>query len=156
MEVMQILTEMNAGQELIIAGALHDTVEDADVSLDEIGRRFGPRVAELVASRTEDTDKSWSERKHKTLELLKTADRDTKLLMMADKLSNLRSMYADYEEIGERLWERFSASRESQAGYNRQFAEVLYELQFDADAGPVYRETAALCRSLFGGLHGEF
>lgn len=52
MEVYQILTSMQAGQELLIAGLLHDTVEDTDVDIDDIQIEFSDRVSTLVANHT--------------------------------------------------------------------------------------------------------
>ena len=52
MEVAQILSTMTDDMEVIAAGILHDVVEDTDGTLDEIEKRFGERVASLVASRT--------------------------------------------------------------------------------------------------------
>ena len=49
MEVMQILTAMRADDNLIIAGVLHETVENTDVTLDDIEEKFGSEVASLVA-----------------------------------------------------------------------------------------------------------
>lgn len=53
MEVYQILTSMQAGQELLMAGLLHDTVEDTDVDIDDVWLAFGDRVSALVANHTE-------------------------------------------------------------------------------------------------------
>jgi len=149
MEVFQILTSMNAGYELLIAGLLHDTVEDTDVTIDDIRKAFGERVATLVGNHSEDKSKTWKERKQHTIDELKTADRDTKLLIMADKVSNLRSMLSDYVQIGEKLWERFNASKELQSWYNSEMQDALYDLQFDDNARLVYWELVALYKDLF-------
>ena len=53
-EVAQILSTMTDDMEVITAGILHDVVEDTDGTLDEIERRFGERVAALVASESEE------------------------------------------------------------------------------------------------------
>ena len=52
-EVAQILSTMTEDQEIISAGILHDVVEETDGTLDEIEKRFGKRVADLVASDSE-------------------------------------------------------------------------------------------------------
>ena len=149
MEVFQILTSMNAGYELLVAGLLHDTVEDTDVTIDDIRKAFGERVATLVGNHSEDKSKTWKERKQHTIDELKTADRDTKLLIMADKVSNLRSMLSDYAQVGEKLWERFNASKELQSWYNSEVQDALYDLQFDDNARLVYWELVALYKDLF-------
>lgn len=149
MEVFQILTTMHASADLLIAGLLHDTVEDTDVTLDEIRRLFGERVAELVESHTDDKSMTWRERKQHTLDELKAADRDTKMLIMADKAANLRSMLSDYAKTGEVLWERFSAPRELLAWYSSAILDILCDMQYDEDALQVYREMTALFKDLF-------
>ena len=149
MEVYQILTTMNAGDDLLIAGLLHDAVEDTDFTLEEVEKLFGQRAAYLVNSHTEDTTKSWSERKAATLEMLKTAERDVVKLIMADKLSNLRSMLSDYAKIGEKLWERFSSSKEKQSKYNSDLIDVLAFYQLDDDTSHVYWEINSIYKDLF-------
>ncbi|MBO5837108.1 MAG: bifunctional (p)ppGpp synthetase/guanosine-3',5'-bis(diphosphate) 3'-pyrophosphohydrolase, partial [Oscillospiraceae bacterium] len=54
MEAAVIVGTMTDDQNLIAAAALHDVVEDAGITIDEIEERFGKRVRELVASETED------------------------------------------------------------------------------------------------------
>ena len=54
MEVAAIVGTMTGNQEVIAAGLLHDVVEDAGISIEEIGENFGARVMELVASETEN------------------------------------------------------------------------------------------------------
>ena len=53
MEAMEIVATMTPDQELLAAAALHDTVEDTDVTLEEIRENFGERVAMLVAHECE-------------------------------------------------------------------------------------------------------
>lgn len=149
MEVCQILTEMRASRELQMAGLLHDTVEDTDVTIEDIRSAFGDRVAALVSGHTEDKELSWRERKQHTIDIVKAADRDIRLLIMADKVSNLRSMLLDYRRVGEQLWERFNASKEEQSWYNSELCAALAELQADSAAGGIYREMVGLYVELF-------
>ena len=149
MEVLQLLTEMGASRELLMAGVLHDTVEDTEVTIDEIRQQFGDRVASLVGSHTEDKSKTWRQRKQATLDELRTAERDVKLLILADKVSNLRSMLWDYRQLGEKLWERFNAPKELQSWYNSAMQDEMQELQYDEGARNVYWEMVGLYKDLF-------
>ncbi len=115
METFQILYSMRADTNLLIAGVLHDTVEDTDTTLDEIIEKFGDDVADLVASNSEDKSKTWQERKEHTIKELANADIRVKMLIMADKVANIRSIAADYANIGNKLWKRFNAPKEKQA-----------------------------------------
>ena len=111
MEVAQILSTMTEDVEIITAGILHDIVEDTDGTLAEIEQRFGKRVAALVDSESEnpypDEDKSasWQRRKEKSLIVLKNStDIGVKMLWLADKLANIRSLARVYSEQGEAMW----------------------------------------------------
>ena len=124
MEVMQILTAEGCAEDVIIAGLLHDTVEDAGVTLEEINRNFGKRVAELVEAESEDKTKEWEERKQTTLDFLQICEEDEAICCLADKLSNITSIAFDCERIGEKVWERFRRGKEQEAWYYRGIAEA--------------------------------
>src|SRR5690554_2633689 len=85
-----IISQIAYDEELIAAAFLHDLVEDAGITLEEIAQEFSPRVAQLVESQTEDKSLSWHERKNHTVETISQAPLEVKLLTLADKLSNAR------------------------------------------------------------------
>lgn len=150
MEVAQILTVMHPeDDDLIIAGILHDVVEDGRATMDEVLQRFGPRVANLVGAHTHTKEGTWVERKRKAVEEIAAADLDVKQLVLADKLSNLRSMYADYQEIGEELWSRFNAGKSQQIRYYNDVLDAMEELQYDENARAAYWEATELFKELF-------
>ncbi len=96
METAAIVTAFTNEPEMIAAALLHDVIEDAGVTKEELEEKFGSRVAFLVESESEDKSRSWMERKGTTVEHLKSATRDEKILALADKLSNIRSTVRDY------------------------------------------------------------
>ena len=149
LEVLQILYSMRADTNLMIAGLLHDTVEDTDTTLDEIREIFGDDVAELVASNSEDKSKSWDERKLHTITELATADVRVKMLIMADKLSNIRSIAYDYAIMGDELWTRFNAPKEKQAWYYDGILDALYDLQDIPQCEKAYWEITGLFKDVF-------
>lgn len=115
MEACVIASTMTDDVNVLAAAILHDTIEDAGVSEEEIRERFGSRVAELVLSETEDKmrsipgSESWKQRKKASLEALaKTEDEDVKIIWLADKLSNLRSMVRLLKRRGNELWSSFN------------------------------------------------
>jgi len=63
LESMQILQRMNGDTDLLIAGVLHDILEDTQATEEEIAQIFGSEVAHLVAAHSEDKSKTWEERK---------------------------------------------------------------------------------------------
>ena len=127
MEVMQILTEMQCTDNVVIAGILHDTLEDTNTIPSEIQELFGSDVLELVQSESEDKSKTWKERKQTTIDDLRNEDTETVLICFADKLSNLRSMYRDFSEIGNELWKRFNAVKEDIKWYYSSIIEIVCE-----------------------------
>lgn len=149
LETMLILRSMHADPALLIAGVLHDTVEDTSATLAEIREQFGEEVARLVAAHSEDKSRSWRERKQHTIDTLAHADRRMQMLVMADKVSNLRSMTADYAQVGDALWQRFNAGAAEQAWYYSGIQDALFEMQNDADGAAVYWEMVALFKDLF-------
>ncbi len=144
-EVAVELARNGAGEELICAGFLHDTIEDAHITREQLEQAFSPRVAELVAEDSEDKSKSWEERKLTALEDLRRGGRDHQMLMCADKLSNLRSVRAGLAEEGDAVWNRFKRGKAQQAWLIRKTAAALAPL-----AGlPMYEELKALTDEIF-------
>lgn len=112
LEVAQILSTMTDDEEIISAGILHDIIESTDGTLPDIERRFGKRVAYLVESESEkkypDQARSdtWKLRKEESLTVLRNStDIGVKMLWLADKLSNMRSLSGLYSEKGEDIWQ---------------------------------------------------
>ncbi|MDO5701925.1 MAG: HD domain-containing protein [Lachnospiraceae bacterium] len=131
LEVAHILSTMTEDHETIAAGILHDIVEDTDGTLDEIEKRFGKRVAMLVASESEndfpgmDRRESWKRRKEEALIILKNSDDiGVKMLWLADKLANIRSIAAMYSEKGEELWHDLD---QSDSGMQRWYYKTIAE-----------------------------
>ena len=58
---------------------------------------------------------------------LKTTDTDLRLLLYADKLSNIKDMIFGYEQQGDNFWNRFNASKEKIACYYRSWCKEFYE-----------------------------
>ena len=147
LETAVIVSLMTEDEEVIAAALLHDVIEDAGIKKEEIEARFGSRVAELVADETEDKSLGWMGRKAITLKKLETAGRESKILALGDKLSNLRCTARDRMEIGDKVWERFrQKDPKLQAWYYTGVLKRLRELEhFGA-----YREYNALCRLVFG------
>lgn len=149
LEVMLLLSAMNADTDLLMAGVLHDTVEDTDATLPELEARFGPGVAGLVGAHTDDKSLPWQERKAKAVAELARADRRVQMLVLADKVSNLRSMARDHAQVGEALWDRFHAPKEQQSWYYSVSQDALQPMVDDPDAREVYWEMTALYKDLF-------
>lgn len=139
LEVAIIISTMTNDQEVVAAGLLHDVVEDANISLDEINQEFGSNVCRLVASETEDKRKelpsssTWQIRKEESLNVLKEAalnnDYDVLKVWLGDKLSNMRSIYQLWTIKGHKLWENFNQKDPcKQAWYYQKIATLTQSL----------------------------
>lgn len=153
LEAVEIVATMTTDQELLAAAALHDTVEDTDVTLDDIRREFGDRVAKLVEEESDvfmegvsEAD-SWHERKQAAIDRLSRASRDAKMVALGDKLSNARIIYRDFVQKGDKLWSIFHVKdvKEHEWHY-RGLASSLKELEGTF----AYTEFTNLVEKIFG------
>ena len=115
MEAAVIVGTMTDDQNLIAAAALHDVVEDANITMGEIEEKFGKRVRELVESETEDKradlppESTWRIRKEESLAVLKnTNDLGVLMVWLGDKLANMRAIYRDFKVEGNAMWQKFN------------------------------------------------
>lgn len=137
LEAAVIAASMTDDQEVISAAVLHDVVEDAGVSLDEILGEFGERVKFLVEAETENkrehlpSDLTWKIRKEESLEDLKnTDDIDVLKVWLGDKLANMRSIYEDWKVKGDKMWEKFNQKDpKEQAWYYTSIAKYTCKLK---------------------------
>jgi len=115
MEAMAIASTMTSDQEILAAAALHDVVEDTDVTLDRLRELFGDRIARLVDTESDNLGSGleWKERKKDSLRRLESATRDEKIVALSDKLSNMRAIARDYTTKGEGFWDLFRVKEKS-------------------------------------------
>ena len=151
MEAAVIVRTMTDDQNLIAAAALHDVVEDAGITLEEIKEKFGQRVWELVRSETEDKREelppaqTWRVRKEESLAMLKNAE-DIAVLMvwLGDKRANMRSIYRDFKVEGIQMWQRFNQKNvNEQAWYYRSIVKLTERLS-DTSAWLEYKTLTEL------------
>ena len=106
-----ILESAGYGEEVVIAGILHDVVEDTQYTKADIEKKFGARVAELVMGVTKDESLPGPEREQAYLDNLKTADDETRAVSAADLLDNRRAILQAIEDKYD-IWSKFSRSPE--------------------------------------------
>ena len=154
MEAAVIVGTMSSDQNLIAAAALHDVVEDAGVTIEEVEEKFGKRVRELVESETEDKRadrpplETWRLRKEESLAVLKNTD-DIAVLMVwiGDKLANMRAIYRDFKIEGDAMWQKFNQKDvNEQAWYYGSIAKLTERL---SDT-PAWIEYKTLTELVFG------
>jgi len=139
LEAVEIVATITPDQELLAAAALHDVVEDTDITIDQIRAQFGNRIADLVHAESdqingelfngENEEETWHARKQAAIDRLAAASRDAKIVAIGDKLSNMRAIARDYKEKGDALWSIFHVKdKASHAWHYRSLAASLSEL----------------------------
>ena len=146
-DVMSLLIQVGANDDQLIAGLLHDALEDQPVTPDGevtskvIERLFGARVLELVEAATDGggdvprDETTWRLRKQAHLdemaEHLKT-DPAALLVPLADKLANGQAIVNDLHHVGPVVWDRFNATQDEVIWYYTS-ALAVFESAFGSD-----------------------
>jgi HD domain len=128
--VAEILARFDCGDDVVVAGFLHDTIEDTRVTVEEITASFGARVAALVTAASEpDKAAEWKDRKQHTIDHLREErDSDVLALVAADKLDNVRATTDMVRHLGAATtWGLFNAPQSEQHWYFRSIAEILLD-----------------------------
>ena len=154
MEAAVIVGTMTSDQNIIAAAALHDVVEDAEISIEDIEAKFGKRVRELVESETEDKradlppSDTWRIRKEESLTVLKnTNDIGVLMVWLGDKLANMRAIYRDHKIEGDAMWQRFNQKDVSEQAWYYSSIVKLTERLSDTSAWIEYK---TLVEKIFG------
>ncbi len=123
--VAWLLSEQTKDEDIIIAGLLHDVIEDTDnYGYEEILRDFGERVARIVAEVTETKGLDWKERKEKYIEVFESSSQESLMVAAADKIHNLSSLHEEILETGDNPFEKKFKSYEE----SKWFYETVYEV----------------------------
>lgn len=134
MEAAIIVSTMTNDEDVIVSALLHDVIEDTEATEQEVKELFGDRVLSLVKSETENKrkdlppDATWRIRKEESIEELRCSTKESKMLWLADKLSNMRSIALEYINFGDELFNAFHEKRKSEhAWYYGSILEILRE-----------------------------
>jgi len=152
LEVVDIVSEMTEDTEILVAAALHDVLEDTDVKPEEIRENFGENVLAMVQAETENKrsdkppEETWFIRKKEMIVKLAEEPLSVKMIVLADKLSNLRATKKDYHEVGHKVWDRFHVTDyRLHRWYYTSIGEHLKELAHTKE----YKEFQQLCKEVF-------
>ena len=112
-----ILACANAPEDVIVAGILHDTIEDSieekKVTYEMLQERFGTHAADIVQSVTETSKGlSWEKRKEEALKHIEKFSPESFLVKSADIISNISELVDDYARYGDEVFSRFNAPKE--------------------------------------------
>lgn len=152
-EVAAIAARLTDDIEVIAAAVLHDVVEATPTTQQQLEARFGKRITSLVMADSENkrenrpAAETWEIRKRETLDMIHNMSRDEQIIVLSDKVSNLRSIYHDYNQIGDEVWNRFNMKDKSKhKWYYCGIAERLDKVN-DTD---IFQEYSHLIEAVFG------
>ncbi len=127
-----ILSQAGVSKDVVIAGILHDTIEDSvkekKVTPEMLVEKFSENVADLVLSVTEQNKElSWEERKAEALEHIKTFSNESVMLKSADIIANGTEIIDDYAKEGDGLFKVFNAPKDKIVGHYIKAVTLLIE-----------------------------
>lgn len=155
-----ILTRYGCSEDTVVAGILHDVVEDCvrdnmtrEMLEERIGRKFGDGVLAtvlMVTHRKMDDDGielSSDDKKSDYLERLSLANEDALWVCAADKVHNANSILSDLRRTSfpETVWGRFNVGKDGTVAWYRRVAVRLREVGFTA---PIVDELEAAAAGL--------
>jgi GTP pyrophosphokinase len=152
MGVASIVLDDGGSEDEAIAALLHDAAEDhgGRARLEEIRGRFGNRVAQIVEDCTDSWDtpkRPWAERKRAYIAHARHLPAPSLRVSAADKVHNAYAILRDLRNIGDKVWERFSASPDDVVAYY----DGLVRAFRDAGGGRLVDELDRIVR----GIHRE-
>jgi (p)ppGpp synthase/HD superfamily hydrolase len=150
--VAALVLEDGGDEDQAIAALLHDAVEDQGGvrTLEEIQRRYGDQVAEIVVACTdafEDPKPPWRGRKEAYLQHLAGESQAALRVSLADKVHNGRSIVRDLRNNGDEIWSRFKGGKEGTLWYYRSLLAVFQSVSHSrmaADLETIVREMEEL------------
>jgi (p)ppGpp synthase/HD superfamily hydrolase len=153
LNVARTLLEFGCSEVVVIAGILHDTVEDTSVAIEDVQVRFGEEVANLVSQVSEpDKSDTWENRKRHTLMSLESASEEVLLIALADKLDNIQSIRRALEWEGDAVWSRFKRPMDAQAWYYRNLVDVFQQRVTEEPGLSLYNKLQTEVEQVFQGV----
>ena len=158
--VAVILTRYGCNEEIVVAGILHDVIEDCvrdgwtrEILEERIGHKFGGTVLGTVLTvaerRTDDDgiDMSYDDRKSDYIDRLALASEEALWVCAADAVHKANSILSDLRRTSfpETVWGRFSVGRDGTVRWYTRVAERLREVGFTAS---IVDELAAAANEL--------
>ena len=154
--VYVILSTYTNDEDILVAGLLHDVLEDVKgYRYNDLVRDFGKRVAKIVKEISEDKDPNvaidkkatWLGRKEKYLATLQEDSMEALIVCAADKIHNLQASIDEYNDTGRGPWENFNAPLGQQVWYYRKVLEILKKR---LPEHPIVKETEKVFLAFLG------
>ncbi|MCD6229945.1 MAG: bifunctional (p)ppGpp synthetase/guanosine-3',5'-bis(diphosphate) 3'-pyrophosphohydrolase [Candidatus Diapherotrites archaeon] len=155
LDVAKYLMYETKNETVIVAGILHDTLEDTAYSETDLLNDFGPDVLELVRFCTEpgntpdasdaEQKASWKQRKTHSIQNIKNGTEEQLLIFLADKHANLSSIKEDLIN-GTDVWSEFNAPKDEIEWY---YTSIRDEMTNKLSGTRLYRIFDALVKEVF-------
>jgi len=127
-----ILSRTSSDENIVIAGILHDIVEDSRATEQEVQTLFGPEITRIVMDCSEkDKSKSWKDRKQEVLDGIEHLSKGAALVKSADSLHNLCELNEKVKEFGISYFDNFNANATDKMVYERKKLEKFKHYQKD-------------------------
>lgn len=147
------LEEYGCDDITVMAGYLHDVVEDTDYKIEDIQNKFGLEVANIVNDVSENKTLSWEERKKETIDKIRKMPLNSKLVICADKIDNLEDLMIKFQKTGTRDFSKFKRGEEKQKWY---YSEIYKSLTADNQNHPMFDELKTLLDNVFNYKEDEY
>lgn len=132
---MGVAMRYTRDSDILAACLMHDIIEDVPdkYPVEKMREEFGETVTGYVLGVSEDKNiPNWRERKEGYLRHLTEEPAGTAIVSMADKIQNLSDILRDYDEIGEKVWEKFYVGKDEEFWYY----DAVYQLMIERDDVP--------------------
>jgi len=106
-QVVKIAEELGYDESIIVASALHDTLEDTELSYSDLKKAFGEEVAEIVYCVTDELGRNRKERKAKTYPKIQSNWKAT-VVKICDRIANMQQS----KEYNKRLYDMYKNEHE--------------------------------------------
>lgn len=145
--VAMLLGEATNDEDVVIAGLMHDSLEDVpNYTYEQLVKDCGERVAHIVkhvteplnANKSHDEQIPWLERKEAYLEVLRNGGVESALVSAADKIHNTESFIQDMEREGEVFALRFGSSIRNRVWFHEQVLGIV-EAKLGSDNALIVR-----------------
>lgn len=151
LSVAALVIEAGGTEEEAIAALLHDSIEDqgGKPTREDIRQQFGETVVAIIDGCTEwDTPPKppWLERKTRYLDKLRHASPSVRLVSLADKLHNARSLLADWRQHGDVIWTEFSSGKDKTLWFYQSLVQVYHQTNADWMTQELEQVVSQLCQ----------
>lgn len=110
--VARILDKAGFSDVVVVAGIVHDVLEDTSVTEQELRNKLGDEIVDIVTAVSEDKNLEWEARKEQYVQQVANASEGTRAVSVADKIHNLKSLVDGYNTQGSAIWQKFNRGKE--------------------------------------------